>query len=165
MISTHIPDTSSGRGPVADNSPSSRFGVAEAPAAASMEMAYHMSPYVHVLGDSPACGSASSAWGRRASSRCRWSALQMVRAEGALAVVAIDMLPERLELARTLGADQVVRIEPGTPAAELEREPLQASIDCTGAAHGMQVALGPHGRRTGVAVRRDPWRDDLHTRH
>ena len=68
-------------------------------------------------------------------------ALQMVRAEGALAVVAIDMLPERLELARTLGADQVVRIEPGTPAAELEREPLQASIDCTGTAHGVQVAL------------------------
>ena len=101
-----------------------------------MEMAFHMSPYVHVLGDLT---------GKRVGivglGPAGIIAMQMVRSEGAGAVVAIDLVPERLELADTLGADQVVRIEPGTPSAELEREPLQASIDCTGAAPGMQVAL------------------------
>ena len=104
--------------------------------AASMEMAYHMSPYVHALGDV-----AGKRVGVVGLGPAGMIALQMVRAEGAGAVVAIDLVPERLELARSLGADQVVRIEPGAAPAELEREPLQASIDCTGAAQGMQVAL------------------------
>ena len=105
-------------------------------AAASMEMAYHMSPYVRALGDV-----AGKRVGIVGLGPAGIIAMQMVRAEGAGAVVAIDLVPERLELARTLGADQVVRIEPGTPSAALEREPLQASIDCTGAGAGMQVAL------------------------
>ena len=101
-----------------------------------MEMAFHMSPYVHALSDI-----AGKRVGIVGLGPAGIIALQMVRAQGAGAVVAIDLVPERLELARTLGADQVVLIEPGTPPAELEQEPLEASIDCTGAAAGMQVAL------------------------
>lgn len=105
-------------------------------AAASMEMAYHMSPYVHELGD---------VTGKRVGivglGPAGIIALQMVLAQGAGAVVAIDLVPERLQLARALGADEVVHINVGSAPAELSREPLQASIDCTGAAQGMQVAL------------------------
>ena len=80
-------------------------------AAASMEMAFHMSPYVRALGDV-----AGKRVGIVGLGPAGIIAMQMVRAEGAGAVVAIDLVPERLELARTLGADQVVRIEPGTPS-------------------------------------------------
>ena len=63
-------------------------------AAASMEMAYHMSPYVRALGDV-----AGKRVGIVGLGPAGIIALQMVRAEGAGAVVAIDLVPERLELA------------------------------------------------------------------
>ena len=60
-------------------------------AAASMEMAFHMSPYVHALGDI-----AGKRVGIVGLGPAGIIAMQMVRAEGAGAVVAIDLVPERL---------------------------------------------------------------------
>jgi len=68
-------------------------------------------------------------------------ALQMVKAMGAREVVGIDLLPERLELARKLGATQTVNPSDAEDMRKLEEIPLQASVDCSGAAAGLQVAL------------------------
>ncbi|NQU11571.1 zinc-binding dehydrogenase [bacterium] len=68
-------------------------------------------------------------------------ALQMLRAMGAREVVAIDRLPARLALARKLGATETINSARPVPLRKLARAPLRASVDCTGAAAGLQVAF------------------------
>jgi threonine dehydrogenase-like Zn-dependent dehydrogenase len=105
-------------------------------AAASMEMARHVSPYVRDLGD---------VTGRRVGvtglGPAGLIALQMIRAAGATQIVALDLVPARLELARTLGATEVVRVDVPADLERLEKRPLGACIDCSGSAAGAQVGL------------------------
>ena len=68
-------------------------------------------------------------------------ALQLVKALGAREVVAIDVNPERLRLARTI--DNIVVLNSSTKdgLAYLQEHPLDVSIDCSGVAAGLQTAL------------------------
>lgn len=60
-------------------------------------------------------------------------AVQALKARGAREVVGFDLLPQRLALARTLGADAAYL--PGSPEWEaLRQDPLDISIDCIGVA-------------------------------
>jgi threonine dehydrogenase-like Zn-dependent dehydrogenase len=68
-------------------------------------------------------------------------ALQMLKAMGAREVLAIDVLAPRLEIARKLGATAVINSGVAGDIQKLAQEPLQASVDCSGAAAGLQVAL------------------------
>ena len=69
-------------------------------------------------------------------------ALQMVRALGARETVCMDVDPGRLELAAGLGADETINSENRSEVGRLEERPLEASVDCSGAAAGLQTALG-----------------------
>jgi len=68
-------------------------------------------------------------------------ALQMIKAMGAREVVAVDLLPDRLALALELGATDTVNPADAQDMQKLEQAPLQASVDCSGAAAGLQVAF------------------------
>ncbi len=68
-------------------------------------------------------------------------ALQMLKAMGAREVVAIDVQPARLELAKQLGATETINSSLPGDIERLAAAPLQASADCSGAAAGLQVAL------------------------
>ncbi len=104
-------------------------------------------------------------------------ALQMVKALGAREVVGLDVDPTRLELAAKLGSVETINTKKGGDLSRLEEQPLEASVDCSGAAAGLQIALdhtqGPvvifgvlHGdatynirhwkQRTSIAPRKTP---------
>jgi threonine dehydrogenase-like Zn-dependent dehydrogenase len=67
-------------------------------------------------------------------------AVQALKARGAAEVYAFDLLPARLELARSLGADTA--IVPQSPAWEsLRKDQLDVTIDCSGAGQAISAAL------------------------
>jgi threonine dehydrogenase-like Zn-dependent dehydrogenase len=68
-------------------------------------------------------------------------ALQELKAMGAAEVVAIDLLEKRLALARELGATATIDSSKSGALDPLEERPFEASVDCTGAAAGLQIAL------------------------
>lgn len=63
--------------------------------------------------------------------------LQMARLRGARTVYALDLLPERLAVARAVGADETILVEPG-------REPAEAVLALTGG-RGVDVAFEAAG--------------------
>ena len=104
-------------------------------AAASMEMSRYVSAFVRLLGD--VSGKRTGVTGVGPAGLI---ALQMLKALGAREVVAVDMLDDRLALAKKLGATETVNA--GTDQIKrLESAPLQASVDCSGIASGLQTAL------------------------
>ena len=71
-------------------------------------------------------------------------ALQMARAEGAAEVVGFDLIPERRELALTVGADDV-RDPTGDIDADFPARPavprLETSVDCVGAKASVEFLM------------------------
>lgn len=104
-------------------------------AAASMEMARYVASHVSVL---DVRGQRTGVVGLGPAGLI---AIQDLRAMGAAEVLAVDLLDERLTLARTLGATDTVNPSRPTDMQKLANQPLQASVDCTGASSGLQVAL------------------------
>jgi threonine dehydrogenase-like Zn-dependent dehydrogenase len=104
-------------------------------AAASMEMSRFVNSYVRLLGNLngkrtgvTGCGPAGLI------------ALQLLKAAGAAEVVAVDVLPERLALARKLGATDTVN----SSTSEIEKitkNRFFASVDCSGVAAALQIAV------------------------
>ncbi|MBI4023409.1 MAG: zinc-binding dehydrogenase [Verrucomicrobia bacterium] len=109
--------------------------------AASMEMARFMVPYIRRLG----CivGKRTGVTGVGPAGLI---ALQMLKALGAADVVAVDVNPARLELAMQLGATDTVN-SATDEINRLKERPLQLTVDCSGIAAGLQVALD-HTRGT-----------------
>jgi threonine dehydrogenase-like Zn-dependent dehydrogenase len=68
-------------------------------------------------------------------------ALQELRGMGAAEVIGVDIVQDRLELARQLGATAIINSTSPEQLQQLKDQPLQASVDCTGAAAGLQIAL------------------------
>jgi L-iditol 2-dehydrogenase len=68
-------------------------------------------------------------------------ALQMARVRGAATVIATDLVEERLEVARALGADATVRVDVGDPVAEVLRAADGRNIDLAVEAAGPPQAL------------------------
>ena len=68
-------------------------------------------------------------------------ALQMVKALGARETVCMDVEPSRLELAARLGAEETINTGNRNEVGGLEEAPLEASVDCSGVAAGLQTAL------------------------
>ena len=68
-------------------------------------------------------------------------ALQLVRALGAREVIAIDIDPERLEIAGRIGEITTLNSAMEEDLADLEKHPLDVSVDCSGVAAGLQTAL------------------------
>lgn len=104
-------------------------------AGASMEMARYVAAHIHVI---EVGGLRTGVVGLGPAGLM---ALQMFRAMGASEVVAIDILPSRLELAAELGATETIDASAGGDTTALAEQPLAASVDCTGAEAGMQLAL------------------------
>jgi threonine dehydrogenase-like Zn-dependent dehydrogenase len=104
--------------------------------AASMEMARYVAAYVRALGD--VSGKRTGVIGQGPAGLI---ATQLLVALGAEDVVAIDVLPDRLALAAKVGATQILSGVAEQDLEELANDPLEASVDCTGAASGLQVAL------------------------
>jgi len=105
------------------------------PAAASLEMARFVNSYVRLLGN--LTGKRTGVTGCGPAGLI---ALQLLKAAGAAEIVAIDILPERLALAKTLGATEVIN------SATDDMQPLRdnrffASVDCSGVAAGLQIAV------------------------
>ncbi len=104
--------------------------------AASMEMARYVAAYVRALGD--VAGKRTGVIGQGPAGLI---ATQLLLALGAAQVVAIDVLHERLALAGEVGATQTLRGGVEGDLEELSDHPLDATVDCSGAASGLQVAL------------------------
>ena len=102
-------------------------------AGASLEMARYVASYVRLLGDV-----GGKRVGVTGMGPAGLIALQILKALGAREVVAVDLIDGRLELARQLGADQTVNA--GDMSA-VEERPFEASVDCSGASAGLQLAL------------------------
>lgn len=68
-------------------------------------------------------------------------ALQELKGMGAGEVLAVDVIDDRLALARQLGASGTINSAKPEELQQLKDQPLQASVDCTGAAAGLQIAL------------------------
>jgi threonine dehydrogenase-like Zn-dependent dehydrogenase len=68
-------------------------------------------------------------------------ALQMIKARGGRKTVGVDILAPRLDLARRLGATEALNSSLKDDVAKLDRQPLQACVDCSGVAAGLQLAL------------------------
>ncbi len=103
---------------------------------ASLEMANCLAPFVRRLGNL-----AGKRVGVTGVGPAGLLAVQMLGAVGAAEVVAMDVLPERLELARKSGATETVNT--GTPEGlqALQAKPLQACVDCSGRGAALQTAL------------------------
>lgn len=122
-------------------------------AGANMEMARHMVPFVRRLGN--IVGKRTGVTGVGPAGLI---ALQMLNALGAAEVVAVDINPERLALAKKLGATDTVN-SATDEIGKLKERPLKLTVDCSGIAAGLQVALDytrgalslfavPHGNAT-----------------
>jgi threonine dehydrogenase-like Zn-dependent dehydrogenase len=68
-------------------------------------------------------------------------AVQELRAMGAAEVIGIDILDDRLQLARQLGVTGTINPARPEELQQIKDRPLDASVDCSGAASGLQVAL------------------------
>ncbi|MBI2941221.1 MAG: zinc-binding dehydrogenase, partial [Chloroflexi bacterium] len=144
-------------------------------AAASLEMARYVASHVRVVDWS---GLRAGVIGLGPAGLI---AVQHLQALGAREVVAIDVLEQRLALAKKLGAADTLNSTREVDRQKLVEQPLQASVDCSGAAAGLQVALdhtrGPvvvfgvvHGeakfgtrhwrQRTWIPERKSPTADD-----
>ena len=67
-------------------------------------------------------------------------AVQAMRARGAKEVVGFDVVPERLEMARELGAQ--VALDPRSPEVQQYREkPLDVAIDCAAVGPSLELML------------------------
>ena len=105
-------------------------------AAANMEMARYVSPYVRALGDIK-----DRRIGLVGLGPAGCIALQYIKSRGAGEIIAMDLADERLRMAEKLGATNTINTSNKENLAELEEKPLQGCIDCTGAAAGFQTAL------------------------
>jgi threonine dehydrogenase-like Zn-dependent dehydrogenase len=104
-------------------------------AGANMEMARFLSPYIRLLSDVKGLRTGVTGVGPAGL-----IAVQMLKALGASEVIAIDVLPERLALAKQLGATGT--INSATDEIEILKEkPLQSCVDCSGVPAGLQTAL------------------------
>ncbi|NLF00975.1 MAG: zinc-binding dehydrogenase [Anaerolineales bacterium] len=104
-------------------------------AAASLEMARYVASHLSVL---DVRGLRTAVVGLGAAGLI---AMQELKAMGAAEVLAIDVLDERLALARELGASGTINSRKPEELQQIKDRPLQASVDATGAAPGLQVAL------------------------
>jgi threonine dehydrogenase-like Zn-dependent dehydrogenase len=104
-------------------------------AAASMEMARYVASHLAVL---DVRGLRTAVVGMGSAGLI---AVQELRAMGAAEVIGIDILDERLALARQLGVSETINSAKPEEVQRIKDRPLQASVDCTGAASGLQVAL------------------------
>ena len=104
-------------------------------AAASMEMVRYVASYVRLLGD--VSGKRAGVTGVGPAGLI---ALQMLKALGAAETVAIDVVDARLDLAKRLGAGETINTATDQ-LQQLQRRPLQACVDCTGVAAGLQLSL------------------------
>lgn len=78
--------------------------------------------------------------------------LQLAKLAGASRIVALDVLPYRLEMAAKLGASQVVLVEEGQPTPI---EPVHLVLEATGSAQAMTDAVDlvrPAGRIVYVGI-------------
>ncbi|MCS5716917.1 alcohol dehydrogenase catalytic domain-containing protein [Herbiconiux sp. CPCC 205763] len=77
------------------------------------------------------------------------AAVLVAKARGA-DVIAVDLVPHRLELARTLGADHVVDVSDGTALEQIlaltDGRGTEVAIDCSGNAAGENLALDAAAR-------------------
>jgi threonine dehydrogenase-like Zn-dependent dehydrogenase len=105
-------------------------------AAASMEMSRYVTAYIRALGD--ITGKRVGVIGQGPAGLI---ATQVTSALGASEVVAVDVIRNRLDLSKRLGAAQVINGSVEEELRELERSPLECSIDCSGAGSGLQIAL------------------------
>ena len=106
-------------------------------AAANMEMSRHMVPYIRLLSLNNILGKRVGVTGMGPAGLI---ALQMLKSLGAAEVVAIDVLPERLKLAKKLGATDTVN-SATDEIQKLKEHPLRTALDCSGIAAGLQTAL------------------------
>jgi threonine dehydrogenase-like Zn-dependent dehydrogenase len=106
-------------------------------AAASMEMCRFMVPYIRMLGLDNIIGKRVGVTGMGPAGLI---AMQMLKSLGSAEVVAVDVIPERLELAKKLGADETVN-SATDEIKKLKDKPLGAAIDCSGISAGLQIAL------------------------
>lgn len=106
-------------------------------AAANMEMCRHMVPYIRLLGLNNILGKRVGVTGMGPAGLI---AMQMLKSLGTAEVVAVDVLPDRLALAKKLGADETVNSGTGE-IQKLKDRPLSAAVDCSGISAGLQVAL------------------------
>ena len=104
-------------------------------AAASLEMSRYVASHLSVL-DVRGLRTAVVGMGTAGS-----IALQELKGMGAGEVLAVDVIDERLALARRLGADGTINSTRSEELQQLKDRPLQASVDSTGAASGLQIAL------------------------
>jgi threonine dehydrogenase-like Zn-dependent dehydrogenase len=104
--------------------------------AASMEMARYVSAYVRALGDIR-----DKRVGVIGQGPAGLIATQLCLALGAGEVVAVDIVPARLEMAKRLGATEILDGKDDGSLGRLENRPLECSIDCSGAGSGLQIAL------------------------
>ncbi|MBU7003954.1 MAG: zinc-binding dehydrogenase [Theionarchaea archaeon] len=105
-------------------------------AAASMEMSRYVTAYVRALGD--ISGKRVGVVGQGPAGLI---ATQVTRALGASEVVSVDVISDRLDLARKLGATQTIDGSSEYELHKLEGSPFDCSIDCSGAGSGLQIAL------------------------
>ena len=104
-------------------------------AAASLEMARYVAAHLSVL---DVRGLRTAVVGMGSAGLI---AVQELRGMGAAEVIGIDILDERLALARQLGVSETINSARPEELQRIKDLPLQASVDCTGAASGLQVAL------------------------
>jgi threonine dehydrogenase-like Zn-dependent dehydrogenase len=104
-------------------------------AAASMEMARYVAAHLSVL---DVRGLRTGVVGLGTAGLI---AIQELKAMGAAEVLGIDILDDRLALARELGATDTVNSARPAELQKLTDQPLRASVDCTGLAAGLQIAL------------------------
>jgi L-iditol 2-dehydrogenase len=104
-------------------------------AAASMEMSRYVASHLSVM---DVRGLRTAVVGMGSAGLI---ALQELKGMGAGEVLAVDVLDDRLALARRLGASGTVNSARPEELQQIKDRPLQASVDCTGAAAGLQIAL------------------------
>ena len=104
-------------------------------AGASMEMARFVNSYVRLLGN--LTGKRTGVTGCGPAGLI---AVQLLRAAGAAEVVAVDILPGRLEMAKKLGATDTVN-SATDQIAKITRNRFWASMDCSGVSAALQIAV------------------------
>jgi threonine dehydrogenase-like Zn-dependent dehydrogenase len=104
-------------------------------AAASMEMARYVASHLAVL---DVRGLRTAVVGLGSAGLI---AVQELRAMGAAEVIGIDVLEDRLTLARQLGVSDTINSARLDELRRIKDCPLQATVDCSGAAAGLQIAL------------------------
>lgn len=114
-------------------------------AAACMEMARSVSPNAKRLGD--VRGKRVGVVGMGPAGII---AVQMIRAMGAVEVVAMDIEPARLALAAKAGATETLDTSAPEAMATLKAKRFNACMDCSGHSSGLQIALDHTGGMVSV---------------